>query len=205
MIADGKLLGIPAQIDLGNGMVGIATFFVAILSLVISFQSKKIESKRLIAKLRQDWLNNLQIKISDFAETTNIALNAAADVMEKGKKDEFSKNLSNANSRLVGIEIYISLILDENNKIQKILRAAIGQCRGCVAVFSTRFDTNLQLQAVSLLRLIEEIYRYILKIENAKIESEILDKKTKKDSECKAKIDELSNKLSTITGGCIQI
>lgn len=168
------------QIDFGNFMVGLATMMVATVSIYVSYSSGVRDSRRRVADLREEWIENLRKKLAEFSELSHNALNLAIDIgcsdknVPPEKMNEMKVLLSKANSSLVGTEAYIALMLNEQERLHRVIRQIIAQTRGRVAKFSHEPELKLSEQADELLRLLEKNSRALLKHEWDRTKNEML-------------------------------
>jgi hypothetical protein len=58
-------IGIQAQIDFGNFTVGIATLFLALVSLWIAFGNRQQNSSQKVAEFRIQWISDLRHSVSE--------------------------------------------------------------------------------------------------------------------------------------------
>ncbi|MCA3655314.1 MAG: hypothetical protein IOB85_12985 [Methylobacterium sp.] len=171
---------VTPQIDFGNFMVGLATMAVATVSIYVSYSSGVRDSRRRVADLREEWMENLRKKLAEFSELSHNALNLALDIhlsdrnAAPEKMNEMKVLLSKTNSSLVGVEAYIALMLNEQERLHRVIREIIAQTRGRVATFSHEPQTRLSEQAHDLLRLLEKNSRVLLKNEWNRTKSEMI-------------------------------
>ena len=156
---------VTPQIDFGNFMVGLATMIVATVSVYVSYSSGIRDSRRRVADLREEWIENLRIKLAEFSELTHRANNFALDKHTVKSNEQLALEISKINSQLVGVEYYIALMLNDQEKSHVILREIIAYCRGRVAAYCVSMETNFLSEAERLLELLEKVSRLILKSE----------------------------------------
>jgi hypothetical protein len=153
------------QIDLGNLVVGIATIFIAMVTLRTTMANIRMEANHRIASFRVNWIENLRSNVSKFI--------GAVHILKKGALGKTKDEVDDLHTDIMKIETYILLMLNTNEAEHKLLKDELEQTRTTLARFSDSRDPDLDHEIDENLKNISEITAKILKTEWDRASAEI--------------------------------
>ncbi|MFG1418627.1 hypothetical protein V5F38_07510 [Xanthobacter sp. V0B-10] len=153
------------QIDLGNLVVGIATIFIAMVTLRTTMANIRMEANHRIASFRVSWIENLRTEVSKFI--------GAAHILKKKASEGIKDEIDDLHTDIMRIESYILLMLNPNEAEHRILKDELEQTRSSLSLFAQSRDAGLGRQIDQDLKTISDTTSRILKSEWDRASAEI--------------------------------
>lgn len=153
------------QIDLGNLVVGVATIFIAMVTLRTTMANIRMEANHRIATFRVTWIEELRSNVSKFIGAAHIL---------KGKALENTKaETEDLHTDIMKIETYILLMLNLHEEEHRLLKDRLEQTRTTLIRFAETKDPSLGQVIDENLTTILEATSKILKTEWDRASAEI--------------------------------
>ncbi|CAM5765191.1 hypothetical protein [Bosea minatitlanensis] len=120
------ILGINAQVDFGNLVVGLGTFCLALVTAIVALRSARSSSRDKLSEFRKEQIENLRAQIAEFH-----SVQCQLGVMAYGKSKGFGfehSDFSDLTEKSQSLRSNIKLLLDHNKVTHAGLEEIIDQC-----------------------------------------------------------------------------
>lgn len=151
-------------------IAAFAAISSAVISALIGLSNSKRSASQKLAEMRQVWIEDLRNHMADFVGVVHRILNESSSSKAREAKIE---RLEQLNADLMRLESYISMKLNQEEIPHGRLAAVVAQTRGASAHYSHTPTTSFMDRIQRHLHEIDELSRFVFKVEWNKASDEI--------------------------------